>query len=56
MSPTDSNNEQMVGEVRNRYGKIAAGEISGCGCGCGVGTGCETEVAVGIGYGADELA
>lgn len=56
MSATDSNNEQMVGEVRNRYGKIAAGEISGCGCGCGVGTGCETEVAVGIGYGADELA
>jgi len=56
MSTTNMHDEQMVGEVRNRYGKIAAGQVSGCGCGCDVGAGCETEVAVGIGYSADELA
>ncbi len=54
MTLANSNDEVKVGQVRNRYGRIAAGEISGCGC--GVGAGCETEVAQGIGYGADELA
>ena len=55
MNLANSNNDEAkVGEVRNRYGRIAAGEISGCGC--GVGAGCETEVAKGIGYDADELA
>ena len=54
MTLANSNDEVLVGQVRNRYGRIAAGEISGCGC--GVGAGCETEVAQGIGYGADELA
>ena len=54
MNRTESSSEAKVGEVRDRYGRIAAGEISGCGC--GVGGGCETAVAVGIGYGADELA
>lgn len=55
MNLSNSNNDEAkVGEVRNRYGRIAAGEISGCGC--GVGAGCETEVAKGIGYDAGELA
>ncbi len=54
MSLANSNDETKVGEVRNRYGRIASGEISGCGC--GVGAGCETEVAKGIGYDAGELA
>lgn len=54
MNLQQTDNEQKVGEVRARYGRIAAGEISGCGC--GVGSGCESAVAVGIGYGADELA
>ncbi len=56
MSATNTHDEQLVGEVRNRYGRIAAGQLSGCGCGCDVGAGCESEVAVGIGYSADELA
>ena len=40
MNPTHANHEEKVDEVRSRYGRIAAGEISGCGC--GVGAGCET--------------
>ncbi len=47
--------EQVVEQVRKRYGQIAAGEISGCGCGCGCGTAREDEVAKGIGYAVDEL-
>jgi len=54
MNSTTSKSEEMVAEVRNRYGRIAAGKISGCGC--GVGAGCENEVSVGLGYVADELA
>ena len=54
MTLANANHEEKVGEVRNRYGKIAAGDISGCGC--GVGAGCETDVAKGIGYDADDLA
>ncbi len=46
--------EGKVGEVRERYGRIASGEISGCGC--GLGDGSEQTVALGIGYGADDLA
>lgn len=46
--------EERVGEVRERYGRIASGEISGCGCGLGEGS--EKSVALGIGYGAEELA
>ncbi len=56
MNRAETKDEKLVGEVRNRYGRIAAGEISGCGCNVGAGAGCETAVAVGIGYGADELA
>lgn len=54
MTLANSNDEVLVGQVRKRYGRIAAGEISGCGC--GVGAGCETDVAKEIGYDADELA
>jgi SAM-dependent methyltransferase len=50
--------EQLVEKVRERYGKIADGEISGCGCSCGCGdaAGAETAVSVGLGYDARELA
>ena len=53
MTSANPNHEEKVGAVRQRYGQIAAGEISGCGC--GVGAGCETAVATGIGYDAAEL-
>jgi SAM-dependent methyltransferase len=43
-----------VEQVRERYGRIATGEITGCGC--GLGDGSEQAVALGIGYAADELA
>jgi len=46
--------EALVEQVRNRYGKIASGEISGCGCSCG-GAG-EAAVAAEIGYSAADLA
>ncbi len=51
-----ANPEQLVDQVRERYGRIATGEISGC---CGPTGGCcgvEGEVAAGIGYRADDLA
>jgi SAM-dependent methyltransferase len=54
MNQGTSNHEEKVSQVRDRYGRIAAGEISGCGC--GVGAGCETEVAQELGYDAGELA
>lgn len=54
MSLEISNPEEKVSQVRDRYGRIAAGEISGCGC--GVGAGCETEVAKELGYDASDLA
>jgi arsenite methyltransferase len=54
MTVTSSKHEEKVDQVRDRYGRIAAGEISGCGC--GVGAGCETEVAKELGYDAGELA
>lgn len=47
--------EAVVTEVRERYGKIAAGEIAGCGCGCGPDH-AEEAMALGIGYQGDELA
>jgi arsenite methyltransferase len=49
-----ANHEEKVNQVRDRYGRIAAGEISGCGC--GVGAGCETAVAQELGYDAGDLA
>lgn len=54
MTQVVSNHEEKVSQVRDRYGRIAAGEISGCGC--GVGAGCETEVAKELGYDAGDLA
>ncbi len=54
MNLAHASQEEKVGEVRNRYGRIAAGEISGCGC--GVGAGCESEVAKELGYDAGDLA
>lgn len=54
MTVTPSSQEEKVLQVRDRYGRIAAGEISGCGC--GVGAGCETEVAKELGYDAGDLA
>jgi SAM-dependent methyltransferase len=55
MSPQNLPPEQVVAQVRERYGKIASGEISGCGCSCGANADLESEVAVGIGYAGDEI-
>ena len=46
--------EQVVEKVRERYGRIASGELAGCGCSCGD-TDAERVIATEIGYGADEL-
>jgi len=55
MSTIPVRSEQVVDEVRERYGRIATGEISGCGCGTACGDG-ESAIAAEIGYGDDELA
>jgi len=47
--------EQVVEKVRERYGRIATGELAGCGCACGE-TDAERVIAAEIGYGGDELA
>lgn len=47
--------ERVVAEVRERYARIATGEISGC-CSTACGGGVQGEIAAGIGYTADELA
>ena len=44
--------ESIVDQVRDRYGRIATGELAGCGCGC---AGDERELSRGLGYGAEEL-
>jgi len=44
--------EQLVEAVRDRYGRIATGEIAGCGCACGGGA---LAVAEEIGYSGAEL-
>jgi SAM-dependent methyltransferase len=49
--PSPSTPDDVVDQVRGRYGKIAAGEASGCGCACG-GT---DAVASAIGYSSAEL-
>ncbi len=49
--PSSSSTPNVVNHVRDRYGRIAAGEISGCGCACG---GAET-VAEAMGYSPAEL-
>jgi SAM-dependent methyltransferase len=49
--------ESLVAEVRERYGRIASGQVSGCGCSCASSApSTETELSLGIGYAADELA
>jgi len=47
--------ETVVEHVRERYGKIASGELSGCGCGCAAAEALEAQVANQIGYRAEEL-
>jgi len=60
MSPQNLHPEQVVAQVRERYGKIASGEISGCGCSCGANADLdndlEREVAAGLGYAGAEIA
>ena len=53
MSTIPSNPERVVEQVRERYGRIASGELAGCGCGCSTG---ETAIANEIGYREAELA
>jgi len=55
MSLPIDNPEAVVAKVRERYGKIAAGEVSGCGCSCGANADLESEVSKGIGYAGVEL-
>jgi SAM-dependent methyltransferase len=53
------NPETIVAHVRERYGKIATGEQSGCGCGCQAAEtleALEKGVSRGIGYADAELA
>jgi len=50
--PLETPREEIVEKVRDRYGRIATGELSGCGCGCGD---VETQMSKEIGYGAAEL-
>ncbi len=45
--------ESLVREVRDRYGRIASGEIAGCGCACNAAV--EAQLANGIGYAAEDL-
>jgi SAM-dependent methyltransferase len=47
--------EAVVSKVRERYGRIATGEIAGCGCGCGPAD-AEAVIAQGVGYRTNELA
>ena len=44
--------ESIVEQVRDRYGRIARGELSGCGCGP---AGAGSEISRRLGYGAEEL-
>lgn len=53
MSTSQSSAESIVEQVRDRYGRIAEGELSGCGCGP---AGAEAQISCQVGYGADELA
>lgn len=50
--PLESPREEIVEKVRDRYGRIATGEIAGCGCGCGD---VEAEMSKEIGYAEAEL-
>ncbi len=50
--PTTTATEETVEKVRERYGRIASGEIAGC---CGGGCSVEAELSKQLGYGAAEL-
>lgn len=52
---TPEDPEALVGSVRRRYGRIAAGAASGC-CGAPAGATAEPEVATSIGIGYDPAA
>ena len=56
---TQKNEDRLVEAGRDRYGKIATGEISGC-AGAAAVTGCcgsaEGVVSMAVGYGAEDLA
>jgi SAM-dependent methyltransferase len=45
--------ESLVREVRDRYSRIATGEIAGCGCACNAAA--DAEIASGVGYAAGDL-
>src|SRR5512138_1251317 len=45
--------ERVVEEVRDRYGRIATGEIPGCGCAC---DGAEAAVSRSVGYSSADLS
>jgi arsenite methyltransferase len=49
------NPEVVVEHVKQRYGKIATGEVSGCGCGCSAAEALEAAVSKQIGYASREL-
>jgi SAM-dependent methyltransferase len=53
MNELPKEREQVVASVRERYGEIAKGTLSGCGCGPAL---AENAIATAIGYGAEELA
>jgi SAM-dependent methyltransferase len=60
---TTTHNEETVEKVRDRYGRIAEGTLSGCcgpspaaGCGTGEAKSDEAGTAASIGYGQDDLA
>jgi arsenite methyltransferase len=48
--------EVVVGHVKERYGRIATGEVSGCGCGCNAAADLEKAVSQQVGYREGELA
>lgn len=49
--------ESLVAQVRERYGRIASGQVSGCGCSCASSApSTETELSLGVGYAPGELA
>lgn len=48
--------EVVVGHVKERYGRIATGEVAGCGCGCNAAADLEKAVSQKVGYQEGELA
>lgn len=48
---TNDNNEQIRTVVREQYGKVARGEVSGCAVGCGP----SADASLALGYNAEDL-